>query len=375
MSTVIDLAAELIRRPSLTPQDSGCMDLVISQLAPVGFIAEFLDYGNTRNLWLRRGTEAPLTVLLGHTDVVPPGPLERWSSPPFEPTTHDGMLYGRGAADMKSGIAAMTVACERFAKRYPQHRGSIAVLLTSDEEGSATNGIVKVIQALSQRGVRIDWCLVGEPSAEQHLGDTVKIGRRGSLNGYLRVHGVQGHVAYPHKADNPIHRFAAVLKELTETEWDRGNTHFPPTTFQVSNIHAGTGTDNVIPGTLEVRFNWRYSTELDQETIQRRALELFDRHGLRYDLAWSSSGLPFLTSQGELLRAVQTAIREVTGREARTSTSGGTSDGRFVAPTGAQVVELGPVNASIHKVNEHVAIADIEQLCDIYQRVLEHLHT
>lgn len=373
MTDTLDLTRELIRCPSITPEDAGCMELIVERLAPLGFVAEFLDFGDTRNLWLRHGREAPLLVFLGHTDVVPPGPLEFWTTPPFEPVLRDGRLYGRGAADMKAGVAAMTMACARFVEDRPDHRGSVALLLTSDEEGPATCGVVKVVETLQSRGERIDWCLVGEPSCERAFGDTIKIGRRGSLNAHLRVHGVQGHVAYPHRAENPVHRFAPLLLELTRTVWDQGNAHFPPTSFQVSNIHAGIGADNMIPGLLDLKLNWRYSTELSMEAIQQRLRELLDRQGLRYELEWRSSGLPFLTTGGELIDAVQYGLRRVLGSEAQTSTAGGTSDGRFIAPTGAQVVELGPVNASIHKIDEYVAADEPERLAEVYRLVLHRL--
>ncbi|MEW6037300.1 MAG: succinyl-diaminopimelate desuccinylase [Pseudomonadota bacterium] len=373
MSDTLNLAVELIRRESVTPEDAGCMDLVIERLAPHGFRAEWLNFGDTKNIWLRRGEAAPLFVFLGHTDVVPPGPLEDWSSPPFEPEIRDGRLYGRGAADMKGSVAAMTTALQRFVARHPGHRGSIAVLLTSDEEGSAHDGVVKVAEVLKSRGTAIDWCLVGEPSSFDLLGDVIRVGRRGSLGGVLRVLGVQGHVAYPHKADNPIHRFAPALHELIAQVWDEGNEFFPPTSFQVSNIRAGTGADNVIPGRLEALFNFRFSTELTAEDIQRRVEAILDRHGLRYELSWRLSGAPFLTRETELVRATRDAIAAVTGRSARADTGGGTSDGRFIAPTGAQVVELGPLNGSIHKIDEHVDIEDIETLSAIYERILDDL--
>ncbi|QXP83494.1 succinyl-diaminopimelate desuccinylase [Methylococcus sp. ANG] len=373
MSDTLNLAVELIRRESVTPEDAGCMDLVIERLAPQGFQVEWLNFGDTKNLWLRRGDAAPLFVFLGHTDVVPPGPLEDWSSPPFEPEIRDGRLYGRGAADMKGSVAAMTTALQRFVARRPGHRGSIAVLLTSDEEGSAHNGVVKVVEVLKSRGTAIDWCLVGEPSSFDLLGDVIRVGRRGSLCGVLRVLGVQGHVAYPHKADNPIHRFAPALHELTSEVWDEGNEFFPPTSFQVSNIRAGTGADNVIPGRLELLFNFRFSTELTVEDIQRRVEAILDRHGLRYELSWRLSGAPFLTRETELVSATRDAIAAVTGRGTRADTGGGTSDGRFIAPTGAQVVELGPLNGSIHKIDEHVDLDDLEALSAIYERILDNL--
>ncbi|MDF9391842.1 MULTISPECIES: succinyl-diaminopimelate desuccinylase [Methylococcus] len=373
MSDTLNLAFELIRRESVTPEDAGCMDLVIERLAPHGFRPEWLNFGDTKNLWLRRGDAAPLFVFLGHTDVVPPGPLEDWSSPPFEPEIRDGRLYGRGAADMKGSVAAMTTALQRFVGRHPGHPGSLAVLLTSDEEGSAYDGVVKVVEVLKSRDTVIDWCLVGEPSSFARLGDVIRVGRRGSLGGILRILGVQGHVAYPDKADNPIHRFAPALHELTAEIWDEGNEFFPPTSFQVSNIHGGTGADNVIPGKLEVLFNFRFSTELTVEDIQRRVKTILDRHRLRYELSWRLSGLPFLTRETELVNATRAAIAAVTGLSPRADTGGGTSDGRFIAPTGAQVVELGPINASIHKIDEHVDVEDLEVLSAIYERILGYL--
>ncbi|BCX82329.1 succinyl-diaminopimelate desuccinylase [Methylomarinovum caldicuralii] len=373
MSETLELAKALIARPSLTPEDAGCMELVVEKLEPSGFEAEFLDFGDTRNLWLRRGSTRPLLVFLGHTDVVPPGDLADWTFPPFEPHVHEGKLYGRGAADMKGAVAAFTVACRRFVEKHPDHAGSIAVLLTSDEEGIAVNGVVKVVEVLQARDETIDWCLVGEPSSEAKLGDMVKIGRRGSLTGMLRVFGVQGHVAYPHKARNPIHQFAPALNHLVNEVWDEGNDHFPLTTFQIANIEAGTGAENVIPGHLDVQFNFRFSTELSAGEIQRRVTEILDHYGLDYELDWRLSGNPFLTAGDEIIGAVQQALREVLGHEAELSTAGGTSDGRFIAPTGAQVLELGPVNATIHQVNEHVAVADLDALTEVYERVLGNL--
>jgi succinyl-diaminopimelate desuccinylase len=375
MTDALALTQELIRRKSITPDDAGCMDIVAARLAPLGFRAEWLNFGATRNLWLKRGEAAPLFVFLGHTDVVPPGPAEDWSSPPFEPAVRDGKLYGRGAADMKSAIAAMTTALQGFVAEHPDHRGSVAVLLTSDEEGEAKDGVVKVVEVLQARGESIDWCLVGEPSSFDALGDVIRVGRRGSLCGELKVFGVQGHVAYPDKADNPIHRFAPALAELTAEVWDEGNEFFPPTRFQVSNINGGTGAENVIPGRLEVLFNFRFSTELSADDIKNRVHAILDRHGLRYELNWRLSGAPFLTMRTELADAVQSALERTLGRRARTDTGGGTSDGRFIAPTGAQVVELGPLNGSIHKIDEHTPVKDIETLSLIYRRALENLLT
>ncbi len=373
MNDTVDLTAELIRLPSVTPDDAGCMELIAARLEPLGFRREQLDFGDTRNLWLRRGAASPLLVFLGHTDVVPPGPLEDWDSPPFEPSFRDGMLYGRGAADMKSGVAAMATALARFAARHPEHRGSAALLLTSDEEGAATDGVAKVMEAFEARGDKIDWCVIGEPSSFDRLGDVIRVGRRGSLCGVLTVFGTQGHVAYPDKADNPIHRAAPALAELAAEVWDRGNEFFPPTSFQISNIHSGAGAENIIPGRLEAMFNFRYSTASTEDELKRRTRAILDRHGLRYELAWRLSGAPFLTTRTELVEAVQAALETVTGLRARPDTGGGTSDGRFVAPTGAQVVELGPLNGTIHKVNEHVAVEDIDTLSAIYERILANL--
>ncbi len=373
MSETLELAKALIARPSVTPEDAGCMDLIVERLQPLGFEAEFLDFDDTRNLWLRRGESRPLFVFLGHTDVVPPGDPAAWTFPPFEPHVRGGMLYGRGAADMKGSVAAFTAACRRFVEKHPDHAGSIAILLTSDEEGLAVNGVVRVVEVLQARDEVIDWCLVGEPSSEERLGDVVKIGRRGSLNGFLRVFGVQGHVAYPHKARNPIHEFAPALNHLVNEVWDHGNRYFPPTSFQIANIEAGTGAENVIPGQLDAQFNFRFSTELTAGEIQRRVGEILDHYGLDYELDWRLSGNPFLTATDEIIGAVQQALREVLGREAELSTGGGTSDGRFIAPTGAQVLELGPVNATIHQVNERVAVADLEALTEVYEKVLENL--
>lgn len=373
MTATLALTEELIRRHSITPEDAGCMDLIVERLESLGFTAEWLNFGATRNLWLRKGQVAPLFVFLGHTDVVPPGPLENWTSDPFVPTIRDGKLYGRGAADMKSSIAAMVTALENFFAETNEHQGSIALLLTSDEEGSAIDGVVKVVEVLKQRGEQIDWCLVGEPSSFDRLGDVIRVGRRGSLCAVMKVLGIQGHVAYPNKADNPIHRFAPALAELTAEVWDEGNEFFPPTSFQVSNIHGGTGADNVIPGHLEVLFNFRFSTCLTEEQIKARLHAILDKHGLKYELTWRLSGAPFLTTKTELVDAVQAALLQITGRPARADTGGGTSDGRFIAPTGAQVVELGPINGSIHKIDEHTPVEDLETLASVYHQVLVNL--
>ncbi|UCC56389.1 MAG: succinyl-diaminopimelate desuccinylase [Gammaproteobacteria bacterium] len=371
MTPTLELACELIQRPSVTPHDQGCQELLAARLEALGFRIESLRFGEVDNLWARHGSDAPLFVFAGHTDVVPPGPLEEWSSNPFQPDIRDGHLYGRGAADMKGSIAAMVTACERFLTAHDGHSGSIAFLITSDEEGSAVDGTVKVIEQLAGRGEHIDWCLVGEPSSHQQVGDTIKVGRRGSLNGMLRVHGQQGHVAYPHLADNPIHRAAPALAELVATEWDQGNEYFPPTTFQISNIRAGTGTSNVIPGELEVEFNLRFSTESSADSLQSRISTILSAHDLDCELDWNLSGQPFLTKPGELMTSVSTAIREITGLETQLSTSGGTSDGRFIAPTGSQVVELGPPNTTIHQVNENVSVDNLQKLTLIYEKVLE----
>jgi succinyl-diaminopimelate desuccinylase len=373
MSDPLDLAMELISRPSVTPEDAGCQAVLGERLNAMGFSVEEMPFDDVSNLWAKRGSERPLLVFAGHTDVVPPGPREQWTTDPFSPSLRDGHLFGRGAADMKGSIAAMVTACERFLGHHPEHDGAIAFLITSDEEGPGVNGTVKVVADLVRRGEKIDWCLVGEPTSERRLGDVIKNGRRGSLSGTLTVKGVQGHVAYPHLADNPVHRAAPALAELCAVRWDEGNDYFPPTTFQISNIHGGTNAENVIPGTLEVKFNFRYSSVLSHEQLQRKVREILDRHGLDYTLLWSHSGRPFLTEPGRLMDAVAAAVREVTGGVCRASTSGGTSDGRFIAPTGAQVVELGPVNDTIHKANESVLVTDLEQLALIYERVLQKL--
>ncbi|MCW8874941.1 MAG: succinyl-diaminopimelate desuccinylase [Gammaproteobacteria bacterium] len=373
MSDTLTLAKDLIARASVTPEDAGCQETMILRLEAIGFQVERLRFGEVDNFWARRGEQAPLLAFAGHTDVVPTGPRERWQSDPFVPTERDGMLYGRGAADMKGSLAAMVTACERFVTAHPGHQGSIAFLITSDEEGPSVNGTVKVVEWLEARNEKIDWCLVGEPSSNQVLGDVIKNGRRGSLGGKLRVLGKQGHVAYPHLADNPVHRLAPALAELCALEWDQGNEYFPPTSLQISNIHAGTGADNVIPGEVEVWFNLRFSTEQTEAGIRARIEELLDRHGLHYELQWRLSGNPFLTPVGELVGAVRDAIQEVCGIETELSTSGGTSDGRFIAPTGAQVVELGPLNASIHQIDECVASADLDRLSAIYEGMLTRL--
>ncbi len=372
-SATLQLLTELIAKPSVTPDDQGCQQLLIERLSAIGFECETLIFEDVTNLWARRGNSAPLLAFIGHTDVVPTGPLDQWHSDPFKPEIRDGLLYGRGAADMKSGIAAMVTACERFVKDRPDHHGSIALLITSDEEGPALNGTLRVIETLEARGEKIDWALVGEPSSSNQLGDVVKNGRRGSIGAILTVHGVQGHVAYPHLADNPVHRVMPALTELCEREWDRGNESFPATSFQISNINAGTGVDNVIPGQAEVNFNLRYSTELDHQQIIDSTETILKKHGLDYSIDWRHSGYPFLTAEGELVEAAKQSIKAITGLDTELSTAGGTSDGRFVAPTGAQVLELGPVNASIHKINEHVRVSDLDRLSEIYQGILAKL--
>lgn len=373
MSATLDLLKDLISRESVTPKDAGCQDMLAARLVPLGFREERLNFADTQNIWLRRGDAKPLFVFLGHTDVVPTGPIEAWQSPPFEPTIRDGRLYGRGAADMKGSIAAFTTALERFLSAHPDHEGSIALMMTSDEEGIATHGVVKVVEVLEARNEKIDWCLVGEPSSDKKIGDVIRVGRRGSLCAKLTVTGIQGHVAYPELAENPIHTFAPALKELTEEVWDRGNAFFPPTSLQVSNIHAGTGAENIIPGSVEVLFNLRFCTELDEQTIKQRTHAIFDRHGLNYDIKWRLSGNPFLTAKGQLIDAAHAAIKAVTGCDTHDDTGGGTSDGRFIAPTGAEVIELGPLNESIHKVNENVGVQDLETLSAIYERILINL--
>ncbi|GIU47046.1 succinyl-diaminopimelate desuccinylase [Shewanella algidipiscicola] len=370
---VLTLAQDLISRASVTPLDEGCQQVMADRLAAKGFTIESMVFEDTTNMWARRGNDGPLFCFAGHTDVVPVGELNRWHTPPFEPVVIDGYLHGRGAADMKGSLAAMVVATERFVEQHPNHKGSIAFLITSDEEGPFINGTPRVIDTLEARNEKITWSLVGEPSSTHKLGDIVKNGRRGSLTGNLTVKGIQGHVAYPHLADNPIHKAAPALDELARMIWDKGNEFFPPTSFQIANINGGTGASNVIPGALEVMFNFRYSTEVTAEILIQRVLNILDAHGLDYDISWIYNGLPFLTEDGPLLQATKEAIKEITTLDTDPQTSGGTSDGRFIAPTGAQVIEVGPVNATIHKVNECVKVADIEQLALVYQRILEKL--
>ena len=372
-SATLDLSLQLLRQPSVTPVDHNCQNIMAERLKKIGFNIESMRFDDVDNLWARKGTEAPVFCFAGHTDVVPTGNLDAWNSDPFAPEIRDGKLYGRGSADMKTALAAMVVASERFVAKHPNHKGSIAFLITSDEEGPSINGTAKVIETLEARNEKMKWCLVGEPSSTHQLGDIVKNGRRGSLNAVLTVKGKQGHVAYPHLAINPIHMASKAVAELCDTVWDQGNEYFPATSFQVSNIQAGTGATNVVPGTMTVTFNFRYSTELTAEELKARVLEILDRHGLVYDIKWTHSGLPFLTPVGELVNAAKNAIRNVTGVETELSTSGGTSDGRFIAPTGAQVLELGVLNASIHQIDEHVNVADLEPLAEIYEQILEGL--
>ncbi|HDZ9510217.1 TPA: succinyl-diaminopimelate desuccinylase [Vibrio cholerae] len=372
-SPVLALAKELISRQSVTPADAGCQDLMIERLKALGFEIESMVFEDTTNFWARRGTQSPLFVFAGHTDVVPAGPLSQWHTPPFEPTVIDGFLHGRGAADMKGSLACMIVAVERFIAEHPDHQGSIGFLITSDEEGPFINGTVRVVETLMARNELIDMCIVGEPSSTLAVGDVVKNGRRGSITGDLKVKGTQGHVAYPHLANNPVHKALPALAELAATQWDEGNAYSPPTSFQIPNLQAGTGASNVIPGEFDVQFNFRFSTELTDEEIKRRVHSVLDAHGLDYDVKWTLSGQPFLTDTGELLAAVVAAVEEVNHQAPALLTTGGTSDGRFIAQMGAQVVELGPVNATIHKVNECVRIADLEKLTDMYQKTLNHL--
>ncbi len=372
-SPVLALAKELISRQSVTPADAGCQDLMIERLKALGFEIESMVFEDTTNFWARRGTQSPLFVFAGHTDVVPAGPLSQWHTPPFEPTVIDGFLHGRGAADMKGSLACMIVAVERFIAEHPDHQGSIGFLITSDEEGPFINGTVRVVETLMARNELIDMCIVGEPSSTLAVGDVVKNGRRGSITGDLKVKGTQGHVAYPHLANNPVHKALPALAELAATQWDEGNAYFPPTSFQIPNLQAGTGASNAIPGEFDVQFNFRFSTELTDEEIKRRVHSVLDAHGLDYDVKWTLSGQPFLTDTGELLAAVVAAVEEVNHQAPALLTTGGTSDGRFIAQMGAQVVELGPVNATIHKVNECVRIADLEKLTDMYQKTLNHL--
>lgn len=372
-SATIELTQDLIRRRSVTPEDCGCQQVMIDRLTAIGFHIEKLRFAEVDNFWAVRGTEGPALCFAGHTDVVPTGPEENWQLPPFEAEIKDGYLYGRGAADMKGSLAAMVVAVERFVAENPNHSGQIAFLITSDEEGVAINGTVKVVEWLKEQNKLPEWCLVGEPSSTATCGDVIKNGRRGSLGCTLTVKGHQGHVAYPHLADNPVHRAAPVLAELAAEEWDQGNAFFPATSFQISNIKGGTGATNVIPGELEVIFNFRFSTELSEQQLIERTEQILDKHGLDYKANWNLSGLPFLTAEGDLVSATVASITEVTGLEPELSTAGGTSDGRFIAPHGVQVIELGPVNATIHKIDENISVDDLNTLTDIYQTLLTKL--
>jgi succinyl-diaminopimelate desuccinylase len=373
MSDTLELAKQLIARKSLTPLDDRCLEIIGARLAKLDFNLEKMRHSDVDNLYARRGNASPVICFAGHTDVVPTGPVNQWLSDPFTPTIRDGMLYGRGAADMKGSLAAFVTAIEKFVGEHPQHQGSIALLLTSDEEGVAVDGTVRVVEALQARGETLDYCIVGEPTSVGKTGDTIKNGRRGSLSGTLIVKGVQGHIAYPHLVKNPIHMAAPAIAELAATTWDNGNEYFPPTSWQISNIHGGTGATNVVPGTVEILFNFRFSTASTVEGLKSRVHEILDRHKLEYDLKWEFSGKPYLTPRGNLVDAVAAAIKQVTGIETELSTSGGTSDGRFIADICPQVIELGPLNATIHKLNECVAVADLDALSEIYYGVLTRL--
>jgi succinyl-diaminopimelate desuccinylase len=372
-SATITLTSELISRASVTPEDAGCQPLMCQRLEAIGFKINHLPFDDVDNFWAVRGDSGPILAFAGHTDVVPTGAIEQWTSHPFKPEIRDCMLYGRGAADMKGSLAAMVVACENFITQHPDHKGRIAFLITADEEGIATNGTVKVVEYLQDQGEHIDWCIVGEPSSTSKTGDVIKNGRRGSLGCLMTINGRQGHVAYPHLADNPIHNVSPALAELASTQWDNGNDFFPATSFQISNINGGTGASNVIPGSLKVMFNFRFSTELSADDIKQRTIEILEKHELNYELDWNLSGQPFLTAEGSLIDAVKDAIKTTTGLDTELSTAGGTSDGRFIAPTGSQLVELGPVNATIHQTNECVKADDLNVLTDIYHQVLVNL--
>jgi succinyl-diaminopimelate desuccinylase len=373
MSTTLELAKQLIACRSLTPLDEGCLTIIGTRLEPLGFKLETLRCDDVDNLWARRGSNGPVVCFAGHTDVVPTGPLDKWHSDPFTPTIRDGLLYGRGAADMKGSLAAFVTAIEQFVATHPDHAGSIALLLTSDEEGIAVNGTVRVVEMLQTRGEKMDYCIVGEPTSSTKTGDTIKNGRRGSLSGVLTVKGIQGHIAYPHLAQNPIHLAAPAITDLAAMAWDNGNDYFPATTWQISNIHGGTGATNVIPGTVEIIFNFRFSTASTVDELKAKTHAILDKHGLNYELVWSLSGKPYLTPRGELVNAIGAAIQEVTGIETELSTSGGTSDGRFIADICPQVIEFGPLNATIHKLNECVPVADLDVLSKIYYRTLVNL--
>ena len=371
--TTLELTQQLITRKSQFPDDAGCLDILIPLLEPLGFKCERIDMGGVSNLWARRGTAKPLVCFAGHTDVVPTGPLDQWHTDPFTPTIKDGWLYGRGAADMKTSLAAFVVALREFIKEHPDHPGSLAVMFTSDEEGPAIDGTVRVVQALAERGEKLDYCIVGEPTSVKKLGDMIKNGRRGSFTGVLTVKGIQGHVAYPDMARNPIHEVAGAIAELAQTKWDNGNEYFPPTTWQISNFNSGTGANNVIPGSATVRFNFRHSTASNIESLETRVVNILDKHGVHYDIEWRVDGRPFLTPRGDLVDALAKAIKQVTGVDTELSTTGGTSDGRFIADICPQVVECGPPNATIHKIDECIAVAELQQLPLIYERALEHL--
>jgi succinyl-diaminopimelate desuccinylase len=372
-SATLALTKDLISRASVTPVDAGCQEVMIARLEAIGFVVERMRFGEVDNFWARRGDQHPVLTFAGHTDVVPSGPEANWDTPPFEPTEKDGYLYGRGAADMKGSLAAWVVALERFIDQHPDHKGSLALLITSDEEGPFVDGTTRVVDALEARNEKMDWCIVGEPSSSNKVGDTIKNGRRGSLTAEITAKGIQGHVAYPHLVDNPIHKVAPALAELAHTEWDQGNDFFPPTSFQVANINGGTGASNVVPGQVKIQCNFRYSTEVTADQLVQRLEAILDSHQVDYDINWTYNGLPFLTAAGELVDACQAAIMQLTDQQTELSTAGGTSDGRFIAPTGAQVVELGPCNATIHKLNECVKIADLETLTDIYADIMQRL--
>jgi succinyl-diaminopimelate desuccinylase len=373
VSPTIALAQDLMGRASVTPEDKGCQELMITRLEAIGFIVERMRFGEVDNFWARRGTEKPVLAFAGHTDVVPSGPVDQWHTPPFEPTIKDGFLYGRGAADMKGSLASWIVALEEFIALHPNHRGSLALLITSDEEGPFVDGTTRVIDTLEARNEKMDWCIVGEPSSTNTLGDVIKNGRRGSLTANITAKGIQGHVAYPHLVINPIHKVAPALAELVSTKWDDGNEFFPPTSFQIANINGGTGASNVVPGHVEVMCNFRYSTELTAGDLTAKLETILDNHKVDYDIQWTYNGLPFLTGSGSLVDACRDAIKTTTGTDTQLSTAGGTSDGRFIAPTGAQVVELGPCNGTIHQLNECVKVSDLEQLTQVYFGVLNRL--
>ena len=369
----LELAKALIARRSITPEDAGCQQMIVDRLVPLGFKSEVFKCGDVTNLWIRHGTSGPVIALAGHVDVVPPGPLDKWQSDPFQPTIRDGKLFGRGAADMKTSVAAFVTAAERFVAAHPSHAGSIALLITSDEEGPSVDGTVRVVEALKARGEKIDYCIVGEPSSVEKFGDTIKNGRRGSLSARLAVQGVQGHVAYPHRAKNPVHLAAPALAELAATAWDSGNEYFPPTTWQVSNVHAGTGALNIIPGSMEVDFNFRFSTASTPDSLKARVKEILDRHRLDYAIEWTLGGKPFLTPRGRLVETLTAVVRKVSGVSPEINCTGGTSDGRFIIDICPEVAEFGPVNRSIHKVNEAVALDEIEPLAEVYRAAIEEL--